>query len=319
MSPSAMLASLLGLAAVASAHPADLRSRFPGVIHEHDVRSPDHPNSNTDGEIGALASRLIPVVVGGAQSLFVPNIVRASVGDIVQFQFSAGNHTVTQSAEGAPCVALQAQNPAAIHSGHIPYTAGQANVGTFNMPVTSSEPMFLFCATGPHCQTGQVMMINPTNDQQLVNYAKAAAGAKQTVDGGPVSGGQLAQIPIGAAAFVPPPPEEAAPGGAAPGGGAAAPAPAPAKPVTSSSARTSAATTARTSAASTSAATTTAAAAKPAATSSAAAAPVAAAPPAHPAAAPPAGGAPAALPSGPKTTLTLFARGPEVTQAAQAL
>ena len=27
--------------------------------------------------------------------------------------------------------------------------------------VQSAEPMFLYCATGPHCQTGQVMVINP--------------------------------------------------------------------------------------------------------------------------------------------------------------
>lgn len=91
----------------------------------------------------------------------MPNLVRANVGDIVQFQFSSGNHTVTQSAQGTPCIALQATDPKAIHSGHIPYQSGQANVGTFNMPVTSSDPLFLFCATGPHCQEGQVMMVNP--------------------------------------------------------------------------------------------------------------------------------------------------------------
>ncbi|KAH7014462.1 uncharacterized protein B0I36DRAFT_217954, partial [Microdochium trichocladiopsis] len=169
------------------------------------------------------ASRLIPVVVGGPQDTFVPNLIRASVGDIVQFQFSSGNHTVTQSAEGAPCVALQATDPTAIHSGHIPYQAGQADVGTFNMPITSTAPMFLFCATGPHCQSGQVMVINPVNDQQLLDYAKLAASAGKTVDGTTVVGGQVASVPIGAAAFVPAPPEQGGP----PGGGGGAPPAAP--------------------------------------------------------------------------------------------
>lgn len=106
-------------------------------------------------------NRLIPVVVGGAQDTFVPNSIRAAIGDVVQFQFSSGNHTVTQSAEDSACKPLQATDPTAIHSGHIPYQDGQINVGTFTMVVTSADPMFLYCATGPHCQEGQVMVINP--------------------------------------------------------------------------------------------------------------------------------------------------------------
>lgn len=104
---------------------------------------------------------LIPVVVGGPQDLFVPNQVRARVGDVVQFQFSSGNHTVTQSRATDGCQPLQATDPGAVHSGHIPFQSGQTEVGTFSMVVQSAEPMFLYCATGPHCQTGQVMVINP--------------------------------------------------------------------------------------------------------------------------------------------------------------
>ncbi|CAI0649363.1 unnamed protein product [Colletotrichum noveboracense] len=106
-------------------------------------------------------NQLIPVVVGGAQDTFVPNLITAQVGDVVQFQFSNGNHTVTQSAEGAACQPLQDTVPTAIHSGHIPFKDGQAMVGTFNMPITSTATMFMYCATGPHCQEGQVLVINP--------------------------------------------------------------------------------------------------------------------------------------------------------------
>ena len=103
------------------------------------------------------ANQIIPVVVGGPQDTFVPNSVVAAVGDIVQFQFSNGNHTVTQSTADTACTPMEA----GVHSGHIPFEDGQTEVGTFNMPVTSTEPMFLYCATGPHCQEGQVMVINP--------------------------------------------------------------------------------------------------------------------------------------------------------------
>lgn len=49
----------------------------------------------------------------------------------------------------------------AVHSGHIPFEDGAQEVGTFNLVVSNTEPMFLYCATGPHCQEGQVMVINP--------------------------------------------------------------------------------------------------------------------------------------------------------------
>ncbi|KAF2998676.1 hypothetical protein E8E14_001698 [Neopestalotiopsis sp. 37M] len=55
------------------------------------------------------ANQIIPVVVGGPQDTFVPNVVTAAVGDVVQFQFSNGNHTVTQSAQDVGCQPLQAR------------------------------------------------------------------------------------------------------------------------------------------------------------------------------------------------------------------
>ncbi|GKT41184.1 extracellular serine-rich protein [Colletotrichum spaethianum] len=174
-------------------------------------------------------NQLIPVVVGGAQDTFVPNLIQAQVGDVVQFQFSNGNHTVTQSAEGSACQPLQAQNAAAIHSGHIPFKDGQAMVGTFNMPIASADPMFLYCATGPHCQEGQVLVINPTNANQVVQYSKLAAAAKANVDGTTISGGSVGQIPLANAAFVPAPAQQGGGGGAPPAAAPAAPA-APATP-----------------------------------------------------------------------------------------
>lgn len=105
------------------------------------------------------------MVVGGVQVTYIPNIVNAAVGDTIQFQFSAGAHTVTQSAEMAPCVPIAqaslAPGAVPVHSGHIPFTPGQTTVSTFEMKVTSKEPMFIYCSTGPHCQLGQVMVVNP--------------------------------------------------------------------------------------------------------------------------------------------------------------
>ncbi|EMD95470.1 hypothetical protein COCC4DRAFT_99651, partial [Bipolaris maydis ATCC 48331] len=158
------------------------------------------------------ASQIIPVVVGGPQDTFVPNSITAAVGDIVQFQFSNGNHTVTQSTADTACTPMDG----GIHSGHIPFEDGQTEVGTFNMPITSTEPMFLYCATGPHCQLGQVMMINPSNATQLAEYTKKSQQSSASVDGTDVVGGTPGKLALEAAAFVPAPPEEEGAGGPPP-------------------------------------------------------------------------------------------------------
>ncbi|KAH8895235.1 hypothetical protein GQ53DRAFT_838934 [Thozetella sp. PMI_491] len=172
----------------------------------------------------ATAAKTIPVVVGGAQLSFTPNQVVAAKGDIVEFQFSNGAHTVTQSAEDTPCVPLQDTMPNAVYSGRIPFQSGQMTVGTFRMMVNTTQPMFLYCSTGPHCQLGQVMVINPATPEQIVNYAKKAAMATSNTDAKMVFGGTVGQIPLAQAAFVPAMAPMAPP--AAPAGGESPTAPA---------------------------------------------------------------------------------------------
>lgn len=134
--------------------------------------------------------------MGGPQLTFIPNSVVAAVGDIVQFQFSNGNHTVTQSTPDTACKPMGG----GVHSGHIPFADGQTDVGTFNMPVTSTEPMFLYCATGPHCQLGQVMVVNAVDAKQVAGYAKLSQETKESVDGSTVVGGTPGKIGLATAA-----------------------------------------------------------------------------------------------------------------------
>ncbi|KAG9198940.1 hypothetical protein G6514_009217 [Epicoccum nigrum] len=187
----------------------------------------------------------------------------AAVGDIVQFQFSNGNHTVTQSTADKACTPMDA----GVHSGHIPFQDGQTDVGTFNMPVTSTDPMFLYCATGPHCQEGQVMIINPTNAKQVVDYVKLSQATTKSTDGGAPVGGAAGKIALDKAAFSPAPAKGAG-GGGAPPAAAAPPAAPPAGNTTASAGTTSAAATATSaSVAASAAASTTAASAAAASTS----------------------------------------------------
>lgn len=140
----------------------------------------------------ARQAKVIPVVVGGPQVTFNPNSVTAAVGDIVQFQFSNGNHTATQSSLEAPCTPLGG----GINSGHIPFAAGQTDVGTFSMVVSNTDPIFMFCSTGPHCQLGQVMIINPTGAQQVLDFVKAAQGTTKSVEGTAIAGGTTSTIQL---------------------------------------------------------------------------------------------------------------------------
>ena len=92
---------------------------------------------------------------------FAPANLKAAVGDMVQFQFGVGAHTVTQSSFDNPCVPLGfPSNLTGIHSGSMPVKAGDATVPTYTVSVKDDKPMWLYCATAKHCQGGMVMVVN---------------------------------------------------------------------------------------------------------------------------------------------------------------
>lgn len=108
-------------------------------------------------------SKIIPVLVGGTALTFTPNSVIANPGDVIQFQFAARNHTVTQSLPNTPCRPIEGAAGVApgVNSGFIPFDGGASGmVGTFNVPIMSASPMFLYCAQAMHCQQGMVMTVN---------------------------------------------------------------------------------------------------------------------------------------------------------------
>lgn len=128
--------------------------KTPALIRDHTP-----PPTLVSQSTLSATTRLIPVLVGGNGLEFTPNSVTAQPGDVVQFQFAASNHTATQSDAAAPC--QPAASGQGVNSGFIPFDGGASGmVGTFDVPVTSTEPMFLYCAQAKHCQSGMVMVIN---------------------------------------------------------------------------------------------------------------------------------------------------------------
>lgn len=96
--------------------------------------------------------------------IYSPNNIKAAVGDMVQFQFVAGNHTVTQSTFDQPCQPINniQKNVTGFHSGFMPAAAGAATktIPTYTVAINNTTPIWIYCAQGKHCQAGMVMVIN---------------------------------------------------------------------------------------------------------------------------------------------------------------
>ncbi|GFZ49236.1 hypothetical protein JCM24511_06986 [Saitozyma sp. JCM 24511] len=101
----------------------------------------------------ALAATQTVVVGQNGTKTFTPNNIQASVGDIINFQFVAGNHTATQSTFAAPCTA------AGFKSGFKP--ANATNEATFSIMVNSTDPIWVYCGQTGHCEAGMVMAPRP--------------------------------------------------------------------------------------------------------------------------------------------------------------
>ncbi|KAG7294497.1 hypothetical protein NEMBOFW57_004572 [Staphylotrichum longicolle] len=144
----------------------------------------------------ASAQRTWVVTVAQNGSLtYSPNKLVAQPGEFVQFQFHAGNHTVTQSTFDQPCQPVSMHsNATGFHSGFLP-AAASASMGmipTYTIQINNTNPLWLYCAQGKHCENGMVMVINEpaTNpNRTLENYKAAAAKASTLVPGGAAGAG----------------------------------------------------------------------------------------------------------------------------------
>lgn len=130
----------------------------------------------------ALAAN-ITVVVGASESgaaglVFRPQVITAAVGDLVNFEFRGGNHTVTQSSFANPCTqqfnTVTQQN--GFTSPFMPYDANSGVVGVYTLEITQvASPVWFFCARAPHCKGGMYGAINPPTTGERTFEAFAAS------------------------------------------------------------------------------------------------------------------------------------------------
>ncbi|RDA94789.1 hypothetical protein CP533_4257 [Ophiocordyceps camponoti-saundersi (nom. inval.)] len=89
---------------------------------------------------------------------YFPDKVEAQQGEVVQFRFVAPGsmHTVTQSDFDTPCIAKSG----GFNSGAQAVKSSSSETMVFNLVVNDTKPIWIYCATGDHCKSKMVMVIN---------------------------------------------------------------------------------------------------------------------------------------------------------------
>lgn len=142
------------------------------------------------------------VQVGGPNGslAFYPEVVRANIGDLIQFQFNPKNHSVAQSTFDNPCVPIGNIMPNktdAFWSGFMPtaLAAGNGTAGgklTYTIRVMNNNPIWYYCSQGRHCQGGMVGTINPpaaaNSNRTISSFKQLAAGAAENLSPGQQAG-----------------------------------------------------------------------------------------------------------------------------------
>jgi plastocyanin len=101
--------------------------------------------------LSSLASAAtVKVLVGSGGLKFVPNDIKAAVGDSIEFQFGATLHSVSQSTAAEPCAYLDGGF----------FSTTQVKTANFVINVTDTAPMYFYCSVPTHCAQGMVGIIN---------------------------------------------------------------------------------------------------------------------------------------------------------------
>jgi hypothetical protein len=110
-------------------------------------------------------------VAAGNDLIFAPNIIEASIGDTIEFNFLALNHTLTQSLLEVPCT-----NVGGFSTGFNQFNPKNAS-GRYlvEYAVKTLDPQWFFCAqtkNKSHCHAGMIFALNPGS--QMSRFMSAA-------------------------------------------------------------------------------------------------------------------------------------------------
>ncbi|KAI9638416.1 uncharacterized protein MKK02DRAFT_42807 [Dioszegia hungarica] len=106
---------------------------------------------------------------------YTPNTITANVGDVLNFTFVAGNHSVSQSSFSNPCKDL---SNGTVFSGYMPANITAGKTSSYQVTINDTNPVWIYCAQGNHCQLGMVLSVNaPTSGNMTFSAFQGAANA----------------------------------------------------------------------------------------------------------------------------------------------
>ncbi|KAI1136566.1 hypothetical protein F5Y05DRAFT_97235 [Hypoxylon sp. FL0543] len=148
------------------------------------------------GSVTAQKVHVVSVGTANGTKIFSPDNLQADVGDMIQFQFRGGNHSVAQSNFDNPCTPIsQHTNQTGIFSGYQPVSASKAMgmIPTYTIMVSAKTPLWFYCSQATHCQSGMVMVVNENtaanSSRSLAAFKQLAAGATANIAPQRVGGG----------------------------------------------------------------------------------------------------------------------------------
>ncbi|KAI5789242.1 extracellular serine-rich protein [Pyronema domesticum] len=147
------------------------------------------------------ATTIIKVGNAAGNLVFEPAEIKAEPGSLLEFRFWPSNHSVAQSTFDSPCTPM-GDATKELFSGFHPTTNGATDVPTWTLRVNNTNPIWLYCSQGKHCQNGMTAVINPPANGQrtLKMYQAAAKSASDNVSPTQVHGGMVGTAKAGTAA-----------------------------------------------------------------------------------------------------------------------
>ncbi|KAI0392507.1 hypothetical protein F5Y17DRAFT_358296 [Xylariaceae sp. FL0594] len=180
------------------------------------------------GMVSAQTVHVVTVSNKANAKIFTPDNLKAAPGDMIQFQFLAGNHSVVQSNFDNPCTPIHQHvaNATGFFSGYMDVQASAASgtIPTFTIQVADQKPVWVYCSQAKHCQAGMVMVVNENTaanaSRSLDAFKKLAASAPANLDPNTAgTGSGTGNAPVGGTTSSAPSPTGTGSGGSGSGSG----------------------------------------------------------------------------------------------------
>ncbi|KAG5990140.1 hypothetical protein E4U52_004897 [Claviceps spartinae] len=145
--------------------------------------------------LAASAAADIIKITATTDSAFNPNSVTAKAGDVLEFHFQSGNHSVVAGDYHFACSPLPIGY--GFFSGYVNVDPGQIGK-VFRVSLANDEPLVFYSSQVGDCSRGMVGIVNPNEQQNLENYMMRASLLSQDMipdaacHGAEIYGGQLA-------------------------------------------------------------------------------------------------------------------------------